>query len=96
MIIFGCLELLTGRPGAQIGEGAVSKSISTIRHLEPLEETRLSMVREEDNKEEEQIVERGAEDPEDPYNGKYFQVVTTHSDEEEDKQQQIAIESERN
>ena len=86
LIIFGCLELLTGRSSYEIGDGAVSKSISTIRQLEPIDETRLSMVREEDNKEEEQIAEGRPENEEDPYNGRYFHVVTTQSDEEEGKQ----------
>ena len=91
LIIFGCLELLTRqtsttRVDEQTKDSKISKSISTMRQLEPIDEFRLSMVREEDNKEEEQVVERDVEgnnDPDDPYNGKYFQVVTTQSDEEE-------------
>ena len=91
LIIFGCLELLTRqtsttRVDEQTKDSKISKSISTMRQLEPIDEFRLSMVREEDNKEEEQVVEReveGTNDPDDPYNGKYFQVVTTQSDEEE-------------
>ena len=93
LIIFGCLELLTRqtsttRVDEQMKDSKVSKSISTMRQLEPIDEFRLSMVREEDNKEEEQVVERevdGTNDPDDPYNGKYFHVVTTQSDEEEGK-----------
>ena len=91
LIIFGCLELLTRqtsttRVDEQTKDSKISKSISTMRQLEPIDEFRLSMVREEDNKEEEQVVEHeveGTNDPDDPYNGKYFQVVTTQSDEEE-------------
>ena len=93
LIIFGCLELLTRqtsttRVDEQMKDSKVSKSISTMRQLEPIDEFRLSMVREEDNKEEEQVVERevgGTNDPDDPYDGKYFHVVTTQSDEEEGK-----------
>ena len=91
LIIFGCLELLTRqtsttRVDEQTKDSKISKSISTMRQLEPIDEFRLSMVREEDNKEEEQVIEReveGTNDPDDPYNGKYFQVVTTQSDEED-------------